>query len=190
MSALLGTFSKIRNLRVWEAVMTMTSMDKLGKTKTQKVAEKIFLSHQSVFLCIAIGAFLIANTSFLVGEQLRFYQSAGLGFVWALIIAFFSEFSVVFMAAFGMATKKWFRRLLSFGVVTGLLLLNYYHPHTHALVDSLSFFGRASLSEIEPFLFDKLQILIMIWNLILGSLIGYLLRNIVRVNLIHTNLLR
>ena len=159
--------------------MTMNRIDEFGKMKSKKAVNRIFLSHQSIFLCIAIGAFVIANTSFLVGEQLRFYQSIGLSFIWALTVALFSEFTVVFIAAFGMATKMWFRRFLSYAVVLGLLVLNYYHPHIHAL---LTFFGqmKPNVSGADPSLFNNLQILIMIWNLILGSYAGYLLRNLIR----------
>ena len=163
--------------------MTMASTEKLAKNKKKGVVNKILVSHQSVFLCIAIGAFLIANTSFLIGEQLKFYQSAGLSFIVALGIAFFSEFSVVFVAAFGMATKIWFRRFVSYGLVLCLLIFNYYHPYTHLIQNYLGFMS-PSLGGVDPILLNKLQVLIMIWNLLLGSYAGYLLRNLIRSELV------
>ncbi|MFK7827107.1 MAG: hypothetical protein AB8G05_23390 [Oligoflexales bacterium] len=164
----------------------MTSIGKISNMKPKKSVNIIFISHQSIFLCIAIGAFLIANTSFLIGEQLRFYQSVGLSFIWALVVAFLSESTLVLIAAFGMATKMWFRRMLSYDVVLFILAFNYYHPHTHVLI---TYFGKLSpnLGASDPLLFDEQQILIMLWNLILGSCAGYLLRNLVRSELVKLN---
>lgn len=165
-------------MRAREVCMTVARAHKLSKTSSKNHVQRIHISHQSVFLCIAIGAFLIANTSFLVGEQLKFYRSIGLSLILALPCAFVGELIVVFFAAFGMACRAWFRRILSFLFVTGILAFNYYHPFSGFIK---MYFGHVSLP--EPILLNKLQILIMLWNLILGGYAGYLLRNLVRTQL-------
>ena len=91
------------------------------KTGTSLVPQ---LSLGRWLICGAIILFLIANTTFLVAEQMSLYQSFGYSLAWSGVIAILTELALIGFSALGSAAKGFWRKLVLYGIcgLTGLVI--------------------------------------------------------------------